>query len=197
MRDLLRSPFSSRSVFARAALAEQRLRPLVVYKGPPREGARQKLCGFFFFLAAEGIGGRGHSAPRPRPQSSRPFAQAPVGGPSGAAGRRPPCPNGALLEKNGRVTRREEAAGASRWGLGSENRPSRRCAENNRCQAPGIFRSVSGPNSYVTSGHGGRRTLHRGAVGGAGGDVGVVVGVEHRPRSWSLSDSGAGEDARG
>ena len=40
---------------------------------------------FFSFLAAEGIGGRGHSAPRPRPQSSRPFAQAPVGGPSGAA----------------------------------------------------------------------------------------------------------------
>ena len=28
------------------------------------------------------------------------------------------------------MTRREEAAGASRWGLGSENRPSRRWALN-------------------------------------------------------------------
>ena len=45
--------------------------------------------------------------------------------------------------------------------------------------------------------HGGRRTLHLGAVGGAGEDVGVVVGVEHRPRSRSLSGSGAGEDAEG
>ena len=31
----------------------------------------------------------------------------------------------------------------------------------------------------------------------AGGDVSVVVGVEHRPRSRSLSDSGAGKDAGG
>ena len=38
--------------------------------------------------------------------------------------------------------------------------------------------------------HGGRRSLHLGAVGGAGGDVGVVVGVVHRPRSRTLSDSG-------
>ena len=45
--------------------------------------------------------------------------------------------------------------------------------------------------------HGKRRILHQGAVGGAGGDVGVVVGVKHRPRSWSLSGSGAGEDAVG
>ena len=41
--------------------------------------------------------------------------------------------------------------------------------------------------------HGGRCTLHRGAVGGAGEDVGVVVGVEHRPRSRSLSATGAGK----
>ena len=45
--------------------------------------------------------------------------------------------------------------------------------------------------------HRGGRTLHLGAVGGAGGDVGVVVGVEHRPRSRSLSVSGAGKDAGG
>ena len=88
LRDLLRSPCSSRSVFARAALAEQHLRPLVVHKGgPPREGASfctEALWLFsFFFLAAKGT--REHSAPRPRPQSSRSFAQAPVGGPSGAA----------------------------------------------------------------------------------------------------------------
>ena len=66
----------------------------------------------------------------------------------GCAGRRPPCPNGAPLENFGGVARWEEAAGASRWGLGPENRPSRRCAENMGPPWPGIFRSVSGPNSY-------------------------------------------------
>ena len=54
LRDLLRSPCSSRSVFARAALAEQRLRPFVVHKGgPPREGASfctEALCCFFLFF---------------------------------------------------------------------------------------------------------------------------------------------------
>ena len=89
-RDLLRSPFSSRSVFARAALAEQHLWPLVVHKGPPREGAsfctksRKGLWLFFFYppppMAHEGAPHR----PTP-PLSSRAFARAPVGGPSGAA----------------------------------------------------------------------------------------------------------------
>ena len=60
------------------------------------------------------------------------------GAPVGRAGRRPPCPNGAPLEIFGRVARREEAAGASRWGLGSENRPSRRWALNTGRPAPGI-----------------------------------------------------------
>ena len=59
---------------------------------------------------------------------------------------------------------------------------------------PPAFRSIY---LYVQTMHGGRRTLHLGAVGGAGGDVGVVVGVEHRPRSRSLSDSGVGRDAGG
>ena len=39
------------------------------------------------------------------------------------AGRRPPCPNGAPLEIFGQVARREEAAGASRWGLGVRKLP--------------------------------------------------------------------------
>ena len=68
--------------------------------------------------------------------------------PAGRAGRRPPCPNGAPLENFGGVARREEAAEASRWGLGPKNRPSGRCAENTGAQRPGIFRSVSGPNSH-------------------------------------------------
>ena len=45
-------PCSSRSVFARAALAEQHLRPLVVHKGPPREGASfctEASVAFFLF----------------------------------------------------------------------------------------------------------------------------------------------------
>ena len=60
------------------------------------------------------------------------------GAPVGRVGRRQPCPNGAPLEIFGRVARREEAAGASRWGLGSENRPSRRWALNTGRPAPGI-----------------------------------------------------------
>ena len=60
------------------------------------------------------------------------------GPPVGRAGRRPPCPNGAPLEIFGRVARREEAAGASRWGLGSENRPSRQWALNMGQLLPGI-----------------------------------------------------------
>ena len=41
--DLLRSPCSSRSVVARAALTEQRLRPLVVHKADRRERAQKLL----------------------------------------------------------------------------------------------------------------------------------------------------------
>ena len=101
LRDLLRSPCSSRSVFARAALAEQRLRPLVVHKGPPREGASaQKLCGFFFLSRRRGHWGAGAlraEAPPPKQQAIRSSARRrPFWG---GAGRRPPCPNGALLEK--------------------------------------------------------------------------------------------------
>ena len=83
-------PCSSRSVFARAALAEQHLRPLVVHKGgPPREGARfcaEALCCFFFFSAKPALRAqRGRAAPTPRLPSSRAFARAPFGVPSGAA----------------------------------------------------------------------------------------------------------------
>ena len=89
--DLLRSPCSSRSVVARAALTEQRLRPLVVPKADRRERAQKLLaetasvCGFFSFTPRH----QGHTRarrtdPRP-PPSSRAFARAPVGGPSGAA----------------------------------------------------------------------------------------------------------------
>ena len=99
----------------------------------------ESVCGFFFLLLPRHQGNMraGHADPRPPKQQGIcsgarrwPFW--------GGAGRRPPCPNGALLEKNGRVTRREEAAGASRWGLGSENRPSRRWALNTGRPAPGI-----------------------------------------------------------
>ena len=100
-----------------------------------------------FFPARRGRGRGAHE--RRRRGRSRTGRASSHGAPVGRAGRRPPpCPNGAPLEIFGRVARREEAAGASRWGLGSENRPSRRCAENTGQLLPGIFRSVSGPNSY-------------------------------------------------
>ena len=127
-------PCSSRSAFARAALAEQHLRPLVVHKGgPPRESASfcTEASVYFFVSRRRGHWGAGAlrtEAPPPKQQAIRSSARRrPFWG---GAGRRPPCPNGALLEKNGRVARREEAAGASRWGLGAENRPSRQWALN-------------------------------------------------------------------
>ena len=156
--DLLRSPCSSRSVVARAALTEQRLRPpLVVHKADRRERAQKLLAvqnklkasvAFFSFTPRH----QGHTRARrtdPRPPKQQGICSGARRWPFwGGAGRRPPCPNGALLEKNGWVARREEAAGASRWGLWSENRPSRRCAGNKGGQPPVIFRSVSGPNSH-------------------------------------------------
>ena len=105
----------------------------------------QIFCLLFFF-ARRGRGRAVHGR-RQRGRSATRHASS-HGAPEGRAGRRPPCPNGAPLDFFGRVARREEAAGASRWGLGSENRPSRRCAENTGQLLPGIFRSVSGPNSY-------------------------------------------------
>jgi hypothetical protein len=142
----LRSPCSSRSVFARAALAEQHLRLLVVHKGgPPREGAsfscriHVSVCGFFFLLPTRRQGCTGVSHADRRPPKQQGICSGARRWPFwGGAGRRPPCPNGALLEKNGRVARRKEAAGASRWGLGSGNRPSRQRALNTGRPAPGI-----------------------------------------------------------
>ena len=101
---------------------------------------------FCFFPARRGAGRGAHG--RGCRGRSGPGRASSYGPPVGRAGRRPPCPNGAPLEIFGRVARREEAAGASRWGLGPGKRPSRRCAENTGRPAPGIFRSVSGPNSY-------------------------------------------------
>ena len=91
---------------------------------------------FFLFAAKGRRGGRRAEAPAPKQGAIRSAARRRHFG--GGAGRRPPCPNGALLEKIGRVARREEAAGASRWGLGSENRPSRQWALNMGQLLPGI-----------------------------------------------------------
>ena len=108
--------------------------------------AEASLCCFSFFTRAMRKGGEPRPSPAPKQEGIHPTGRrSPFGG---GAGRRLPCPNGALLEKNGQVTRREEAAGASIWGLGSGNRPSGQWAGNNRCQASTIFRPVSGPNSY-------------------------------------------------
>ena len=113
--------------------------------GPPREGAsfscriHVSVCGFFFLLPTRHKGCTRASHADRRPPKQQGICSGARRWPFwGGAGRRPPCPNGALLEKNGRVARREEAAGASRWGLGSENRPSRRWALNNQPQGSSI-----------------------------------------------------------
>ena len=66
---VLRSPCSSRSGFACAALAEQHIPPLVVHKGP-REGEgksllQKRLCCFSFFNAGDEK--RGRATPLPGP----------------------------------------------------------------------------------------------------------------------------------
>ena len=140
IRGVLRSPCSSRSGFACAALAEQQhVPPLVIHKGPREAKAycRSLLCAVFLFLRGRREkGGAPSPSPAPKQEGIHPTGRrSPFGG---GAGRRLPCPNGALLEKNGQVIRREEAAGASRWGLGSENRPSRQWALNMGPPWPGI-----------------------------------------------------------
>ena len=96
----------------------------------------RSVCAVFLFTRAIRKGGAPRPAPAPKQEGIHPTGRrSPFGG---GAGRRLPCPNGALLEKNGQATRREEAAGASRWGLGSENRPSRQWALNTGRPAPGI-----------------------------------------------------------
>ena len=103
IRGVLRSPCSSRSGFACAALAEQQhVPPLVIHKGP-REGKsllqKSAGCCFSFFTRATIKGGVSRPAPAPKKEENRPAARrSPFGG---GAGRRPLCPNGALLEKNG------------------------------------------------------------------------------------------------
>ena len=99
--------------------------------------AEASRCAVFLFLRGRREkGGAPSPSPAPKQEGIHPTGRrSPFGG---GAGRRPPCPNGALLEKIGRVARREEAAGASRWGLGSENRPSRQWALNMGPPWPGI-----------------------------------------------------------
>jgi hypothetical protein len=149
-RDLLQLPCSPRSDLAHAALNSAAAQPLVAHELVKEQAcfSQAALASDFLLLfrekeagaegartEAKGRGGGGDEGVLP------PAAV-------GCAGRRPPCPNGAPLENFGGVARREEAAGASRWGPRPENRPSRRCAENMGGQPPGIFRSVSGPSSY-------------------------------------------------
>ena len=70
IRGVLRSPCSSRSGFACAALAEQHVPPLVVHKGP-REGEgksllqKRLLCCFSFFTRATRKGGGAKPLPGP------------------------------------------------------------------------------------------------------------------------------------
>ena len=95
-----------------------------------------QIFALLFFPARRGTGRGAHGRRcRGRSRTGRSSSHGP---PVGRAGRRPPCPNGAPSEIFGRVARREEAAGASRWGLGSENRPSRQWALNVGAQRPGI-----------------------------------------------------------
>ena len=129
--------------FSLALLSQSSTSGRSLFTKDRRERARKLLhrssAAFFFLSRRRGHWGAGAlrtEAPPPKQQAIRSSARRrPFWG---GAGRRPLCPNGALLEKNGWVARREEAAGASRWGLWSENRPSRRCALNTGALRPGI-----------------------------------------------------------
>ena len=120
IRGVLRSPCSSRSGFACAALAEQQhVPPLVIHKGP-REGKslllqKRLLCCFSFLIiflrGRREKGGAPSPSPAPKQEGSHPTARrSPFGG---GASRRLPCPNGALLEKNWP----SRSAGGGSWGL--------------------------------------------------------------------------------
>ena len=75
IRGVLRSPCSSRSGFACAALAEQQhVPPLVIHKGP-REGKsllqKRLLCCFSFFTRAMRKGGAPRPSPAPKQEGIR------------------------------------------------------------------------------------------------------------------------------
>ena len=90
IRDLLRSALLARfSLVLLPQSSNSGGRSLFTSKGADRrEGAsfaRSSVLFFLFFREAGPEGIKGNGAPRPRPQSSRAFARAPAGGPSGAA----------------------------------------------------------------------------------------------------------------
>ena len=124
-RDLVQLPWSPRSDLAHAALNSAAAQALVAQELVKEQACfstsclLQIFCLLFFGEEGKGLGAherkQGGRSGAGRASSHR----APVG----RAGRRRPCPNGAPLEIFGRVSRREEAAGASRWGLGSEIAP--------------------------------------------------------------------------
>ena len=137
-RDLVQLPCSPRSDLAHAALNSAAAQALVAQELVKEQACFSQACfRFFAFFPARRGTGRGAHGRGCRGRSG-PGRASSRGPPVGRAGRRPPCPNGAPLEIFGRVARREEAAGASRWGLGSENRPSRRWALNMGQLLPGI-----------------------------------------------------------
>ena len=136
-RDLLQLPCSPRSDLAHAALNSAAAQPLVAHELVKEQACFSQAASDFFAFPARRERGPGAHERRQCGRSGAGRASS-HGAPVGCAGRRRPCPNGAPLEIFGRVARREEAAGASRRGLGSENCPSRRWALNNGPPWPGI-----------------------------------------------------------
>ena len=136
-RDLVQLPCSPRSDVAHAAFNSAAAQAPVAHELVKEQACFSQACFRFFAFPARRERGPGAHERRQCGRSGAGRASS-HGAPVGRAGRRPPCPNGAPVEIFGRVARREEAAGASRWGLGSENRPSRRWALNTGRPAPGI-----------------------------------------------------------
>ena len=140
-RDLLQLPCSPRSGLAHAALNSAAAQPPVAHELVKEQACFSQAACFRFFACfffgeeGKGAGGARKEAMRWEQERVRFLPRGPRGN---RAGRCPPCPNGAPLEFFGGVARREEAARASRWGLGSENRPSRQWALNMGPPWPGI-----------------------------------------------------------
>ena len=136
-RDLVQLPCSPRSDLAHAALNSAAAQAPVAHELVKEQACFSQAASDFLLFRRGGKEGRGAHERRQCGRSGAGRASS-HGAPVGCAARRRPCPNGAPLEIFGRVARREEAAGASRRGLGSENCPSRRWALNNGPPWPGI-----------------------------------------------------------